>query len=91
MAKDRISKTSHGFTRNFTDASQEVYQPCSRLACCQANSNHPIGVEEPIPIQWDAVQLFQVSFWNFVVELRRQILSDLSVETIASAVGCALR
>ena len=23
MAKDRISKTSHGFARNFTDASQE--------------------------------------------------------------------
>ena len=34
MAKDKISKTSHGFTRNLTDASQEVYQPCSSVACC---------------------------------------------------------
>ena len=27
MARKRISKTSHGFARNFTDASQEVFQP----------------------------------------------------------------
>ena len=34
MARKRISKTSHGFARNLTDASQEVFQHCSRLACC---------------------------------------------------------
>jgi hypothetical protein len=91
VAKDRISKTSHGFARNFADASQDVLRPCSRWLTAKhlettrmewGNDGRSLG-KQSVSFRLLSGILSQSS--------ADRIISDLSLETIASAVGSALR
>jgi hypothetical protein len=56
VAKDRISKTSHGFARNFTDASQESISALFTIGLLLIDAESTQWVE-PLALWWELKKL----------------------------------